>query len=92
MQLPCHWAIERYHSPTWTEYLRHNQRFTHDDTAIGDRIKALHRGPSHPPVRRMIERQTGFPPNATTPDPREWAAPLTDQSRLSVVLNSSALR
>jgi quinol monooxygenase YgiN len=75
--------IERYHSPTWTEYIRHNQRFTHDEAVIGNRIKALHRGPGDPPVRRLVERQTGYPPNAAEPDPRELAAPMTDQSRLS---------
>ena len=75
--------IERYHSPTWTEYVRHNRRFTHDDAVIGERIKALHRGPGDPPVRRMIERQTGYLPDAPEPDARELAPPLTDQSRLS---------
>lgn len=74
--------IERYHSPTWTEYVRHNRRFTHDDVVVGERIKALHRGPGNPPVRRMIERQTGTPPDADA-DAREWAPPLTDPSRLS---------
>jgi hypothetical protein len=74
--------IERYHAPTWTEYLRHNQRFTHDEAVIGERIRALHKGPKPPAVRRMIERQTGFPPESAAPDPREWAAP-TDQARLS---------
>ena len=75
--------IERYHSPTWTEYVRHNSRFTHDEAVIGERIRALHRGPGAPPVRRMIERQTGYPPDAADPDPRGWTAPLTDPSRLS---------
>ena len=75
--------IERYHSPTWTEYLRHNRRFTHDDALVGAQIKALHRGPGDPPVRRLIERQTGFPPEPTEPDAADWVTPMTDQSRLS---------
>ncbi|MDQ2702442.1 MAG: MFS transporter [Pseudomonadota bacterium] len=75
--------IERYQSPTWTEYLRHNQRFTRDDAAIGERIRALHQGPGQPRVRRMIERQTGFPPHAVAADAKEWVAPMTDQSRQS---------
>lgn len=75
--------IERYHSPTWTEYLRHNRRFTQDDAMIGDRIKALHQGPGEPPVRRLIERQTGYPPEATGPGAGEWTVAMTDQSRLS---------
>src|SRR5690606_2714530 len=47
--------IERYHSPTWTEYLRHNRRLTHDDAIIRDRVRALHRGPGEPLVRRLLE-------------------------------------
>jgi hypothetical protein len=75
--------IERYHSPTWTEYVRHNLRFTHDDSAVGERIKALHRGAGEPSIRRLIERQTGYPQDETVPESTEWAAPMTDQSRLS---------
>ncbi|MGC4077497.1 MAG: MFS transporter [Rubrivivax sp.] len=51
--------IESYKSPTWTEYARHNQRLTHADEVIGDKLRALHQGPETPAVRRMIER----PPN-----------------------------
>ena len=75
--------VERYRNPTWTEYLRHNQRFTRDDLAIGERIRALHRGPDGPRVRRLIERQPGFAPHAAAPDAGEWIAPVIDQSRLS---------
>jgi MFS family permease len=75
--------IERYQSPTWTEYLRHNGRFTNDDALIGERIKALHRGPGKPPIRRLVERQTGFPPDGPDTDPGELAPPMTDPSRLS---------
>lgn len=75
--------IERYHSPTWTEYIRQNRRFTQDDMVVGERIKALHKGQGEPPVRRMIERQTGYLPNGVEPDARELAPPLTDQARLS---------
>lgn len=74
--------IERYHSPTWTEYVRHNRRFTEDDALVGERIRALHRGPGEPVVTRLIERQTGFPPESVD-DPGEWVPPMTDQSRLS---------
>ena len=67
-----HWALmrdlenpeiwtESYHTPTWVEYVRHNQRRTQADAAIGDRIRALHRGLSEPRVHRMIERQTILP-------------------------------
>lgn len=54
---------ESYHTPTWVEYVRHNQRRTQADAAIGDRIRALHRGPDEPRVHRMIERQTVLPAN-----------------------------
>jgi MFS family permease len=67
-----HWALmrdlenpeiwtESYHTPTWVEYVRHNQRRTKADAAIGDRIRALHRGATDPRVHRMIERQTILP-------------------------------
>ena len=75
--------IERYQSPTWTEYVRHNRRFTRDEAVIGERIRALHKGPGTPAVRRLIERQTGYPPEATGTDPHDWAPPLTDPSRQS---------
>src|SRR5690606_23425368 len=49
--------IERYESPTWLDYIRHNSRLTHDDAAVPEQLRALHRGPAPPRVRRMIERQ-----------------------------------
>ncbi len=75
--------IERYHSPTWTEYVRHNRRFTQDEAVIGERIRALHKGDGSPSVRRLIERQTGHPPEPTEADGRDWAGPYSDQPRLS---------
>lgn len=54
--------VESYQSPTWLEYLRHNQRRSETDGAISDRLLALHQGPDAPVVRRMIERQTRWPP------------------------------
>ncbi len=56
--------IERYDSPTWVEYVRQNQRVTQADAEIGDRVRALHKGPVPPVVHRMIERQTGSLPGA----------------------------
>lgn len=79
---PSLW-IERYQSPTWTEYLRHNGRFTRDDAVIGERIKALHCGQSEPRVRRLVERQTGYPPDGPEADPGGLTPPMTDPSRLS---------
>ena len=36
--------IERYHTATWLDYIRHNTRATHADAAITERIRALHSG------------------------------------------------
>lgn len=49
--------IERYETPTWLDYVRHNIRMTHHDATISERVKALHQGSEGPTVRRMIERQ-----------------------------------
>lgn len=49
--------VEAYHVPTWTEYLRHNQRRTRVDAENYDRLRALHEGPEPPRVHRMIERR-----------------------------------
>lgn len=67
-----HWALmrdlenpeiwtESYHTPTWVEYVRHNQRRTKADAAVGTLIRALHKGDTEPRVHRMIERQTTLP-------------------------------
>ncbi|CAH0351866.1 MULTISPECIES: MFS transporter [unclassified Sphingobium] len=75
--------IERYTVPTWLEYIRHNQRRTHADTANSDLIQALHQGPNLPQVHRMIERQTSlFLPSRTDPPPAA-IDPLTDPTRSS---------
>lgn len=75
--------IERFHVPTWTEYLRHGSRITEDDALVRERVRALHRGPGEPVVRRLLERQTGFPPEGPEVEPREWTPPMTDPTRLS---------
>ncbi len=49
--------IERYETPTWLDYVRHNSRMTHHDAAISERLRTLHCGRDAPVVRRMIERQ-----------------------------------
>ncbi|HEU4801257.1 MAG TPA: MFS transporter [Gemmatimonadales bacterium] len=61
--------IERYETPTWLDYIRHNTRMTQDDAGIQERLRTLHRGSEAPRVRRMIERQTGSPP-VEAPDAR----------------------
>lgn len=56
--------IERYETPTWLDYVRHNSRITHDDRVIPERLRALHHGSEPPRVRRMIERQTSSMPSS----------------------------
>jgi MFS family permease len=56
--------IERYQVPTWLDYIRHNQRRTHADTAVSERIRELHKGSWPPRVHRMIERQTSSLPGS----------------------------
>ena len=50
--------IERYETPTWIDYIRHNSRLTQHDAQIPGRLRALHRGDEPPRVRRTIEVQT----------------------------------
>ena len=76
MRTPTIW-VERYHNPTWLEYVRHNQRMTKADAAIGENLRALHQGPEPPRVRRMIQRQTGWVSSDIAPA-RSIAHPLTD--------------
>jgi MFS family permease len=57
---PSLWT-ESFHTPTWVEYLRHNQRRTQADAENADRLRALHQGDDNPIVRRKIERQA-IPP------------------------------
>ena len=52
--------IESYHTPTWVEYIRHNQRITHADAMVGEKIRQLHSGKEPPLVHRMIERPTDW--------------------------------
>ncbi len=74
--------IERYHTPTWTEYVRHNRRFTQQDSTVGERIRALHRGSGWPVVRRLIERQTGYEQDAGPSGSKAWVASVTDHPHL----------
>ncbi len=61
LEAPEIWT-ETYHTPTWVEYVRHNQRRTQADAENSDQIVALHRGAARPRVHRMIERQA-IPPS-----------------------------
>ncbi len=61
LEKPGRWA-ETYHTPTWVEYIRHNQRRTQADAENIERLRDLHRGEDLPQVHRLIERQA-IPPN-----------------------------
>ena len=73
--------VERYSTPTWLDYVRHNSRLTHEDAVIPERLRALHRGPDRPIVRRMVERQTGALPTNQPSGTSDLAEPLTDPTR-----------
>jgi MFS family permease len=53
--------VERYETPTWLDYLRLNNRMTRNDAVVPESLRALHRGPDGPSVRRMIERPAAAP-------------------------------
>ena len=55
---PTRW-LERYHTPTWLDYVRHNQRRTRADAAVSEQLRALHRGEGPPAVTRLLERDIG---------------------------------
>nr|WP_210301504.1 MFS transporter [Rhizobium sp. BK538] len=61
LEKPGRWT-ETYHTPTWVEYIRHNQRRTQADAENIEGLRALHRGEQLPQVHRLIERQA-IPPN-----------------------------
>lgn len=77
---PMLW-IERYKTPTWLEYVRHNNRITLDDARIPQRLRELHQGPGDPLVRRMLEREPSVMPTRHPAEPRELREPLTDPTR-----------
>ena len=61
--------IERYETPTWLDYLRLNNRMTRNDAVVPESLRALHRGPDAPRVRRVIERPAAAPSEGQVPGP-----------------------
>lgn len=61
--------VESYQTPTWVEYVRHNQRRTQADAGSYQRILALHRGPDLPRVHRRIIRQARWTGDEVMPKP-----------------------
>jgi predicted MFS family arabinose efflux permease len=67
---PALWT-ERYHCPTWGDYLRQRSRITQSDMALQDAIRAYRVPGSRSRVRRRLERPFGSVRwRADTPDPR----------------------
>jgi len=50
---------ERYHCPTWLDYLRQRNRATQSERALYQQATAFHIGPNPVCIRRMLERPFG---------------------------------
>jgi len=50
---------ERYHCPTWLDYLRQRNRSTQSERELHQRAMAFHLGPDPVRIRRMLERPFG---------------------------------
>jgi MFS family permease len=50
---------ERYHCPTWLDYLRQRNRSTQSERALHQRAMDFHIGPAPVRIRRMLERPFG---------------------------------
>ena len=55
---PALWT-ERYHCPTWHDYLRQRNRSTQSERALHDRAIEFHLGPEPVRIRRMLQRPIG---------------------------------
>jgi len=55
---PREW-VERFHCPTWHDYLRQRDRMTREERALIDEAYAFHQGAEAPAVRRLLERPYG---------------------------------
>jgi MFS family permease len=60
VEAPCVW-IEKYHLPSWNEYVRHVARRTVADAEVMKKLAALHRGNTSLTANRLIERQPTAP-------------------------------
>lgn len=66
---PALWT-ERFHCPTWADYLRMRSRVTHSDRELQTQADAFHAAGAGPRVRRRLERPFGSVRwRAETPDP-----------------------
>ena len=68
---PALWT-ERYHCPTWADYLRLRSRITHSDRELQAQADSFHEAGPAPRVRRRLERPFGSVRwRAETPDPQD---------------------
>lgn len=68
---PSLWT-ERFHCPTWADYLRLRSRLTHSDRELQAMANAFHTGGDGPHIRRRLERPFGSVRwRAETPDPQD---------------------
>lgn len=74
--------VERYHAPTWLDYLRLNSRVTRDDAAVFETLRRLNGG-KPPTVHRLIERDARRPGPPGSATAQELAAPYVDPSQMS---------
>lgn len=67
---PAMWT-ERFHFPTWQDYLRQRSRFTQADNALQSAADAFNSLPHETRLRRRLERPRGSVRwRSDTPDPR----------------------
>ncbi|RXG86644.1 MFS transporter [Bradyrhizobium zhanjiangense] len=61
---------ERFHCPTWLDYLRQRNRPTRTERAMEEQARAFHVGPNPVRIHRMLERPFGSVRSSDdTPDP-----------------------
>lgn len=77
---------ERYHCPTWLDYLRQRNRSTRSERDLHLKAIAFHMGPEPIRVRRMLERPLGSVRwKDETPDPsKKSALPITASANSGV--------
>lgn len=69
--------VERFHCPTWADYLRQRSRFTAADRELQMQADAFHTPGTGPRVRRRLERPFGSARrSADTPAPGGEHTPL----------------
>jgi hypothetical protein len=74
--------IERYSTPTWLDYVRHNSRLTHEDAVNpGSDCARCIAGPIGPSCGAWLSGQTGALPTNQPSGTAELAEPLTDPTR-----------